>query len=231
MPGACLRLLENDPQQPETLFHHPPAAARRGDGKNYTVVTDADGYAKLGLNLAPGKHAVDASYDGNNVSSNITVKSLLSAKKTTNVKKSAKRTFVNINVRGKTSKVKFAYKGKNKVKMTFGKTWAGNKVVVKFKGKTYQVKVNAKGKGTLKLTKSVAKKLKKGKKYSARVYKAYIGKVKVKFNKKIYNVKINKGIAKFKVTKKMVKNMKKGKKIKYTVTYKADKLTRYMKIK
>ena len=96
---------------------------------------------------------------------------------------------------------------------------------------TYQVKVNSKGKGTLKLTKKVAKKLKKGKKYSTSVYKAYTGKVKVKFNGKNYNVKINKGVASFKVTKKMVKNLKKGKKVKYTVTYKANKLTRYVKIK
>ena len=106
-------------------------------------------------------------------------------------------------------------------------------VTVKFKGKTYKVKVDAKGNGILKLN----KKLKKGKKYTAKV--TYTGpklyknvKVTVKFNGKKYKVKTNKqGVAKFKVTKKMVKKFKKGKKVKYTITYKADKLNRYVKIK
>ena len=86
------------------------------DGKVYRVVSsDADGYAKLALNLAPGKHSVVASYDDHTASNSITVKSILSVKKTTNVKKSAKSTVIKINVKGKTTKVKFAYKGKNKV--------------------------------------------------------------------------------------------------------------------
>ena len=103
--------------------------------------------------------------------------------------------------------------------------------MLNLKVKLIRLKLIAKGKGTLKLTKAVAKKLKKGKKYSTSVYKAYTGKVKVKFNGKTYNVKINKGVANFKVTKKMVKKLKKGKKVKYTVTYNANKLTRYVKIK
>ena len=110
-------------------------------------------------------------------------------------------------------------------------------VLVKFKGKTYNVKVNKKGVGKLKLTKKVAKKLKKGKKYKAKV--TYLGsklykkvKVTVKFNGKKYKVKTNKkGVAKFKVTKKMVKKFKKGKKVKYTISYKQDTLKRFVKIR
>ena len=180
--------------------------------------------------LAPGTYNVAAEYDGNSKQNKVVVKSLLSAKKTTNVKKSAKSTTVKITVKGKTTKVKFTYKGKNSVSVSFKNTWKNQKVIVSFKGKTYQVKVNSKGKGTLKLTKAVAKTLKKNKKYTTSVFKQYTGKVKVNFNKKTYNVKINKGVANFKVTKKMVKNLKKGKTVKYTVSYNADKLNRSVKI-
>ena len=158
----------------------------------------------------------------------IVVKSLLSAKKTTSVKKSASVTAIKITVKGKTSKVKFTYKGKNSISVSFGNTWKNQKVLVSFKGKTYQVKVNSNGKGTLKLNKADVRKLKKNKKYTASVYKSYTGKVKVNFN---YSVKISKGACDFKVTKKMVKNLKKGKTVKYTVSYNADKITRYVKIK
>ena len=83
----------------------------------------------------------------------------------------------------------------------------------------------------------VAKKLKSGKKYQLKV--TFIGpklyknvKLVVKFNGKKYKVKTNNmGVAKFKVTKNMVKKYKKGKKVKYTVSYKNDKITKYMKIK
>ena len=53
----------------------------------------------------------------------------------------------------------------------------------------------------------------------------------IKFKGKKYKVKTNsKGVAKFKVTKKMLKKFKKGKKVKYTISYKSDKLTRYVKV-
>ena len=56
-------------------------------------------------------------------------------------------------------------------------------------------------------------------------------KLTVKFNGKKYTVKTNKkGVAIFKVTKKMLKKFKVGKKVKYTVIYSADKLTRYVKV-
>ena len=211
------------------------------NGKPYTAISDSNGYATVKLNLAPGTYTVTASYDGNTVSNKVVVKHIVSAKKTTNVKKSAKKTYVKITVKGhkvkQTANVKFTYKGKNKVKVSFGKDMKKQTVTVKFKGKTYKVKVNAKGVGTIKLVKKTAKKLKKGKKYTTKV--TYTGskvykkvKVTVKFNGKNYKVKTNKqGVAKFKVTKKMVKKFKKGKKVKYTITYKADKLTKYVKIK
>ena len=201
------------------------------DGKVYSRNSDAEGYAILVLNLAPGSHIVTAQYDGKVKSTSIVVKSLISAKKTTTVKKSAKSTAVKITIKGKTSKVRFTYKGKNKVSVSFGNTWKNQKVVVALNGKNYEVKVNAQGKGALKLTKAAGKKLKKNKKYSASVFKSYSGKVKVSFNGKTYSVKISKGVCDFKVTQKMVKNIKKGKTVKYTVTYNADKFTGSVKIK
>ena len=210
------------------------------NGKSYTAVSDANGYAGVKLNLAPGTYTVTASYDGNSVSNKVVVKHIVSVKKTSKVKKSARKTIIKITVKGhkvkQSSKVKFTYKGKNKVKVKFGKVMKKQTVTVKFKGKSYKLKVNKKGVGTIKLSKKTAKKLKRGKKYSAKV--TYSGpklykkvKVTVKFNGKKYKVKTNKqGVAKFKLTKKMVKKFKKGKKVKYTVIYKSDKLTRYVKI-
>ena len=207
------------------------------DGKTYARTTGAGGYATLNLNLAPGNHVVVVASDDDLVYYEITVKHIISAKKTTIIKKSAKKTIIKITVKGhkvkQTVNVKFTYKGVNKIKLSFGKDMKKQTVAVKFKGKTYKVKVDAKGKGTIKLT----KKLKKGKKYTTKV--TYTGpkiyknvKLTVKFNGKNYKVKTNgQGVAKFKVTKKMVKKFKKGKKIKYALAYKADKLNRYMKIK
>ena len=207
------------------------------DGKAYNRNTDANGYATLKLNLAPGNHELYVSSDDDLITNKIIVKHIVNAKKTTTVKKSAKKTTISITVKGhnvkQTVDVKFTYKGANKIKVSFGKDMKKQTVTVKFKGKTYKVKVDAKGNGIIKLN----KKLKKGKKYTAKV--TYTGpklyknvKVTVKFNGKKYKVKTNKqGVAKFKVTKKMVKKLKKGKKVKYTITYKADKLNRYVKIK
>ena len=214
-------------------------------GNNKYAVSDSNGYASVNLNLKPGTYKITATTTSNgreiSVSNVIKVKSIIRAKKTTKIKKSKKKTIIKITLKGhkvkQTVKVKFTYKGKNKVKVKFGKSIKKQTVIVKFKGKSYKVKVNTKGKGTLKLTKKVAKKLKRSKKYSIKV--TYKGskrykkvKVKVKFNGKKYKVKTNsKGVGKFKVTKKMVKKFKKGKKVKYTISYKKDKLNRYVKIK
>ena len=207
------------------------------DGKEYNRNTDANGYATLKLNLSPGNHELYVSSDNDLITNKIIVKHIVNAKKTTTVKKSAKKTSITITVKGhnvkQTVDIKFTYNGANKIKASFGKDMKKQTVTVKFKGKTYKVKVDAKGKGILKLN----KKLKKGKKYTAKV--TYNGpklyknvKVTVKFNGKKYTVKTNKqGVGKFKVTKKMVKKLKKGKKVKYTIKYKADKLNRYVKIK
>ena len=215
------------------------------NGVSYNVTTDNNGYAYLDINLRPGTYTIVTEYAQSNpivnISRNITIKHALTAKKTTKVKKSAKKTVVSILATGQqtslTKNVKFKYKGKAKVKVSFGADVKKQTVKVTYKGKTYNVKVNKNGKGTLKLTKKVAKKLKKGKKYKVNV--AYTGgkpykniKVTVKFNGKAYSIKTNKyGVGKFKVTKKMVKKLKAGKKYKYTATYQADSITKYIKIK
>ena len=56
--------------------------------------------------------------------------------------------------------------------------------------------------------------------------------LKVKFNGKTYNVKTDKkGVAIWKVKKAMLKKLKVGKKVKYTVTYGKDTLTKMITIK
>ena len=211
------------------------------NGKVFTTKTDNNGFAALMITFAPGKYTVKTSVDGYNVTNTITVNHIVSTKKISKIKKSSRKTVIKITVKGhnvkQNVKVKFTYTGKNKVKVRFAKMMKNQKVTVKFKGKTYSVKVNKKAIGKLKLSKKVAKKLKKGKKYSVKV--TYMGpklykkvKLTVKFKGKKYKVKTNvKGIAKFKVTKKMVKKFKKGKKVKYTITYKKDKIIRYVKIR
>ena len=57
-------------------------------------------------------------------------------------------------------------------------------------------------------------------------------KLTIKFKGKNYKIKTNnKGVAKFKVTQKMLNKFKKNKKVKYTIIFKSDKLTRYLKIR
>ena len=211
------------------------------NGQIFNTKTDGNGIASFKISLKPGTYTVKISAGNHEVSNKIIIKHIISAKKTTKVKKSAKKTIIKITLKGhnvkQTSKVKFKYLGKNKVKVKFGKNMKKQKVTVKFKGKTYNVKVNKKGVGKLKLTKKVTKKLKKGKKYNVKV--TYNGpklykkvKLVVKFKSKKYKIKTNsKGIAKFKITKKMVKKLKKGKKVKYTITYKKDTVKRFIKIR
>ena len=218
------------------------------NGKTYNRVTNAKGYASLKIRLKPKTYKVTSEFNGIKVSKNIKVKHAVWAKKTTKIKKSAKKATIKILVSGPKKKtlsknVKFKYKGKRKVKVNFGIEMKKQKVKVRFKGKTYKVKVKSNGKGTLKLKKKTAKKLKKGKNYKTKVKfkgsKIYSKvKVKVKFLKKTYKVKTNKfGVGKFKINKKAMKKLKKnkkfkkGKKVKYTIAYKNDKIKRYIKAK
>ena len=223
---CCARILDND---------NMPVGGKNVeftiDGKKYSVKSDANGYASFKLELAPGSHKISIGIEDEVVLRSVDVSHVMSGQKTVNVKKTSK-TIIPILLSAKkekaTKKVKFKYNGKKKVKVDFGFDAKGQKIKVKFKGKVYSVKVNSKGVGTLKLSKKIAKKLKKGKKYSAVM--TYQGsrafanvQVTVKFNGKTYNVRTDAyGLAKFKVTKKMVKKLKKGKAVKYTATYKQD---------
>ena len=210
--------------------------------KTFTSVTNNAGWAYLKVkNIAHGKYTVKSECKGFSVYNKLTVKSLISAKKVSKVKKSKKKTKIFITLKGPKVKskknIKFKYSGKRKVVAKFGKALKGKKITVKFKGKTFKVKVNKKGKGTIKLTKKIAKKLKRGKKYKATAswkgFKVYKNKkITIKFKGKTYKVKTNKkSVATFKVTKKMVKKLKKGKKVKYTIIYGVDKQNRFIKIK
>ena len=137
------------------------------NGKTYAVKTNSKGYAKLSLNLIPGKYTITAQYKNTKVSNKLTIKSTISlVKKTIKIKKSAK-----------------SFKIKVKLKWSNGKAIKGKKVVVKIKGKKYKAKTSKKGIATIKVKKSLIKKLKKGKSYSFTakyVDETAKGKVKVK---------------------------------------------------
>ncbi|MBR3197759.1 MAG: Ig-like domain repeat protein, partial [Methanobrevibacter sp.] len=121
------------------------------NGKTYTGVTDAKGYASFKVNLKPGKYTVTSSYGGVARTNKITVKSIVKAKNI-KVKKTAKKL-----------KIKVTLKKVN------GKYLKGKKVTLKIKGKKLTAKTNKKGVATFKVKKSILKKLKKGKKYTYRV--------------------------------------------------------------
>ena len=115
---------------------------------HYSCRTDKDGYARLQINLNPRTYTVTAEYKLTKVSNKLVVKQTLKlVKKTVTVKK------------GK----KFVLKAK--LKWSNGKAIKGKKIVFKFKGKKYSAKTNSKGIAKVTIKKSVAKKLKKGKKY------------------------------------------------------------------
>ena len=124
-------------------------------GKTYSVKTDKDGYATLKLSLYVKKHTITVTYKGFTTKNQVTVKSVVKpVKKTVKVKKTAKKL-----------KIKVKLKGKKVLKK--------KRVYMKFKGKTYKAKTNNKGIATFKVPKKVIKKLKKGKKYTAKfTYKA-----------------------------------------------------------
>ena len=119
-------------------------------GKNYFVKTDKKGYATLKLRLSAKTYNIAVSYKGFATKNKVKVKSVVKpVKKTVKVKKTAKKL-----------KIKVKLKGKKVLKK--------KKVYMKFKGKTYKAKTNSKGIATFKVPKKVIKKLKKGKKYTAK---------------------------------------------------------------
>ena len=95
---------------------------------SYNVKTDANGFARLAINLNPGTYNVGVEYAGFKVSNTIVVKQTLTAKKTQKVKKSKKKNKI-----------------KAKVMFSNGKPVTGVKVTMKLKSKTFNAKTNAKG--------------------------------------------------------------------------------------
>uniref|UniRef100_UPI0038671DA9 Ig-like domain repeat protein n=1 Tax=Methanobrevibacter sp. TaxID=66852 RepID=UPI0038671DA9 len=133
---------------------------------HYVAVTDANGIAKLKINLNPSSFKISAYYKNYNVSNDLVVKQTLKLVKKT--------------VKAKAGK-KFALKAK--LKWSNGKAISGKKIVFKFKGKKYTAKTNSKGIAKVVIKKKVAKKLKKGKKYkftATYISNTVKGKVKVK---------------------------------------------------
>ena len=136
------------------------------NGRDYVAITDANGLAKLKINLNPKTYTITAQYANYKVSNKLVVKQTLKlVKKTITIKKSA-------------SSIKL----KATLKWTNGKAIKGKKIVFKFKGKQYTAKTNSKGIAQVTIKKSVINKLKKGKsyKFSAKYITNYVyGNVKV----------------------------------------------------
>ena len=118
------------------------------NGITYEVITDETGLAELTINLNPNWYLITAQYKGYNISDNIEVKQILTAKKVQKVKKSKKKNKV-----------------KAKLRFSNGKPLSGVKVTMKIKSKILTAKTNSKGVAKFKLSKKVVKKLKVGKKY------------------------------------------------------------------
>ena len=118
---------------------------------SYKVKTDKKGYARLSINLNPGKYTVTVARNGYKISNEIHVKRTLAAKKTQVAKKSAK-----------ISKIKVSLKWSN------GKAIKGKKVTMKFRGNLYKAKTNSKGIAVFKLPKKGIKNLKPGKTYQVK---------------------------------------------------------------
>ena len=137
------------------------------NNRGYVAKTDANGYARLKINLNPKTYTIVAEYSKYKVSNKVVVKQVLKlVKKTVTVKKTAKKLVI-----------------KAKLKKSNGKAIVGKKLKLKFKGKTYTAKTNKKGIAKFTVKKNVIKKLKKGKKYSYTVSYStnkVKGKVKVK---------------------------------------------------
>ena len=130
------------------------------NGKVFNVVTDANGYASVYINLPPRAKAYDVTAEFGNVKvqNKVTVKSIIVAKNL-KVKKSAKKLKIRVSL-----------------KKVNGKYLKGKKLKLKFRGKTYKAKTNKRGKAVFTIKQKVLKKLKVGKKYK---YKVFYGKDKV----------------------------------------------------
>ena len=122
-------------------------------GKKTFTATTKNGVAKFKIpnTITPGKFTIAATYAGQTVKNQLTVKQVLKTTKTVTVKKSAKTLVL-------------------KATLKNGKTALKNKII-KFKvnGKTYKAKTNKKGLAKYTLKKSAIKKLKVGKKYTIQV--------------------------------------------------------------
>ena len=115
---------------------------------HYVSRTDANGYAKLKINLNPNTYKITAEYKSYKVANKLVVRQTLKlVKKAVKVKK------------GKSLTLKATLKWSN------GKAIKGKKIVFKLAGKKYSAKTNSKGLAKVTIKGKVTKKLKKGKKY------------------------------------------------------------------
>ena len=134
------------------------------DKKKYTFKTDKNGYITIILNktLLVGKHTIKIQYKGFSVGNKITVKQVLTSKKSIITKRNAKKLVLSAKLKN--------IKNIKKQKIRF-----------RFNGKTYSAKTNSKGIAKVTIKKAVLKKLKRGKTYTVSViYLKDIVKTKVK---------------------------------------------------
>ena len=121
------------------------------NGKTYTRITNADGYASVKISLPPKTYTVNVVYGDLKAKNKVVVKTIIAAKNI-NAKRSAKTVKVSVTL-----------------KKVNGKYLKNKKVTLKFNKKTFKVKTNKKGVATFTIKNSVYKKLKTGKKYTYQV--------------------------------------------------------------
>ena len=120
--------------------------------KTYKVKTDGKGFAilKIPNTVKPGSYKLTATYKGQTIKNTVKVKQNLKTKKYT-VKKSAKKLIIKATLKN----------GKKAVK--------SKKLTLKVNGKKITAKTNKKGVAKFTIKKSIIKKLKAGKKYTAKI--------------------------------------------------------------
>ncbi|MDO5815963.1 MAG: hypothetical protein Q4Q18_10010, partial [Methanobrevibacter sp.] len=112
------------------------------NGRSTTVFTDANGQARLGVNLAPNTYYAYVYVDANNLyfASSVTAKIVI--KKAASKLTAKKKTF---KAKAKSKKYTITLKD------VYGKAIKKAKVTIKIKKKTYKATTNAKGKATFKV--------------------------------------------------------------------------------
>ena len=131
------------------------------NGKSTTVLTDANGQARLSVNLAPNTYYAYVSVDADNLHFASSVVAKIVIKKAASKLTAKKKTF-----KAKAKSKKYAIT----LKDAYGKAIKKAKVTIKIKKKTYKATTNSKGKATFKVKLTKKGNYKATVKYGGNIY-------------------------------------------------------------